>query len=240
MPLSPEERTLYGAIAALIAFVLAGGILAVANRAEEDDRRSKARRSSTDEPVVTDESPLGSGTIGPLPGVDVNTFVRSRAEALAAAAGPRIAVVSFTEYRPEAAARSSLAGTTVRSLLVAAPGGEPAVVDDVARWAEDARGAATAEKAELEKLLPTVDDPDFQRQYREDITRIGRLLRTIDPSGPIVFGALVIADAEQLRTLARAPGIRVIDVGVDATAPSEVRGLRPEEAVRAGDPPTRP
>jgi hypothetical protein len=237
-------RLVLRTIAAVVAFVLAAGVVVVAQRADRDELG--------DEPVVggAGGDPAsgfvgGDRAIGPLQGIELPTYREERRKALAEAAGRRAAVVSFARYVTEADVERLLAEVAdiePRSLLVAAPGGIPAVVDDLEDWASDQRREAKSEREELERLLPTIEDEEFLLQYRSDIDRLRRLETSVDPKGAVVFGAVVVADADDLRALAGLDGVRLVDVGVGDDVPreDEARGLRPEEVVEAGEPPSRP
>jgi hypothetical protein len=57
-----------------------------------------------------------------------------------------------------------------------------------------------------------------------------------------VFAVVVRAPVSRLRTIAKAPGVRLVDAGSSATAAPGVSytGIRPEETTKAGTPDTRP
>lgn len=186
---------------------------------------------------------VSSDPIGPAAGEEIAAYAAARAQALAGATGERAAVVSFGRYLTEAQARAALGQMRVTSLLAAPPGGTPSEVSgSVPAWVEGQVAASRSERDEIAKLLPTVDDPEFADFYREEVARLDKVIRSVDPNGPLVFGAVVRAPAAALQKLATAPDIRLVDVG---SAPelepgTVVGGLRPEEKERANDPPTRP
>lgn len=224
------ERLLLRSMGALVIFLLAAAIGVALTRDEE----IAATVASGDGRVA-----LEKGTIGPLPGATLDAYERSARRSLSQATGRRVAVVSFNRYLTETDAREIVPGA--RALLVAAPNGPPRVVDDVGIWAETERDAAEAEKAELESLIPTVEDPAFATQYRRDIARLERLLDRIDPAGRVVFGAVIEDDAVELRLIAKDGAVRLVDVArPGAGEVNTFRGLRPEERAVANDPPTRP
>lgn len=187
-------------------------------------------------------SSVASGGIGPLGGTLVADYVGRRREALAAASGRRAAVVSFASYRTVPDAKASVGGTQVARLLVALPGGPPIVTspspdEELARTAS----TLTREADEMKALGDTTDDPAFRADYEG----AARSLRTqaasaVDPRAELVFAVAVVADTRGLATLARAPGVRLVDVGRTASVPRALRGLRPEESLTAGMPPLRP
>ena len=224
------ERLLLRSVGALVVFLLAAGIgLALSGDDEIVDNVVSGEDGAT----------LEKGAIGPLPGATLEAYERSARRQLSEASGRRGAVVSFVRYLNEDDARELVPGAT--ALLVAAPYGAPRMVDDIATWAEEERAAAEAEKGELEALIPTVEDQAFATQYRRDIARLDRLLERIDPKGRIVFGAVVEADAAELRVIAKDNAVRLVDVArPKAGKVTTFRGLRPEERDVANDPPTRP
>ena len=224
------ERLILRSVGALVVFLLAAAIGVVLTRDEEI--------AST---VATGDggAALEKGTIGPLPGATLDAYERSARRALSRATGRRVAVVSFSRYLTENDAREIVPAAT--ALLVAAPHGNPRVVEDVGSWADTEREVAEAEKAELEALIPTVEDPAFATQYRRDIARLERLLDRIDPSERVVFGAVVEDDAVELRRISREGAVRLVDVArPGAGEVNTFRGLRPEERAVANEPPTRP
>lgn len=235
MTASAEERLVLRAVAALVAFLLGAAVLAATVHRDEggDDALVEA-------PGVTGP-PVSTGA--PVLGEDLAAYVAQRRHALDALRGPLAAVVSFDAYRTETDARALLEPVKVRALLVVAPGGRPAVVDGrLPAWASAERRAAQEERAALETMAASTDDEDFAAQFRADVARLDALLQGLDPAGPVVYGAVVEAPADVLRRLAGAPGVRLVDA-VGRRAPAKIEpltGIRPEETVRAGDPPTRP
>lgn len=246
MPASAEplddagaRRLVIRAMGALIAFVLAAGVAVVLNEAGGDDVVS-----SDDGGALADGERLFSGG-APLPGTEIPAYVVRRKTALARAEGRAVAAMSFTSYTTEAEARAKVEGTTVRALLVAAPGGGPSTVEgSLDRWAVRERQAAEAEREGLVRMLTDTEDPDFVAQFQADIARLAGLLQGLDPKGSVVFGAVVEGDVAALRAVAGRPGVRLVDVvarrlGGDIDI-ERVGGIRPEETTRAGDPPHRP
>lgn len=232
-------RTIVRSLAAVVALTLAGGIASAAGRISQGNDEDAAD-------VVVDTGALSPrGGLGPLPGTSVTAYVRAAASELAGVDGTRAAVVSFAEYRTPEQAAEAVAGTEVVAWLAALPGGRPqelAPDRDLATWTKGQRDEATAEKKALEQLLPTVQDPDFKRQYQADIDQLQALLAVGPDRRDVVFGALVAGRADELRTIGARAGVRMVDVAVDATPPSPTayEGIRPEETVEAGQPPVRP
>lgn len=226
------ERTVLRLFAAIVAFLLAGAALALAQREEAGSAGSPSAPPPTVAPAP--------GELGPPPGRSIAEYRAARARTLREATGRRSAIVSFDDYVDPAAARRLLAATEVRFLLVAVPGGRPQVTADVAAWLTEARAELESEREELLRLLPTVADPAFERQYRSDIARLGAALDALGGESSVVYGGIVVADARVLRDVARTPGVRLVDVAPDAEVPVVVRALRPEETRVAGVPATRP
>ena len=181
--------------------------------------------------------------IGPRPGEEIAAYAAARAQILATATGERAAVVSFGRYLTEGEARAAVGQARVTSLLVAAPGGTPAdVAEPMPAWVESQVAASRAEREEIRRLLPTVDDPEFADFYRQELTRLTKVIDSIKPDDPLVFAAVVRAPVSALKGLATRPDVRLVDVGTRAEIQpgTMVVGLRPEEKDRANDPPNRP
>ena len=232
-------RLVIRALAGVIALTLAGGAVAAAGRMNDDVDETAS------DVVVGPGALRPRGGLGPLPGTAVAAYERAAAGELASVTGRRAAVVSFEEYRTSEQATELVDGIDVVAWLVALPGGrsqELAPDRDLVAWTKGQRDEATAEKKALEQLLPTVGDPDFQRQYQADIDHLAALLAVGSERRDVVFGALVVGSGEALRRLARRSGVRLVDVHVGATPPPPTTyvGLRPEETSEAGDPSTRP
>jgi hypothetical protein len=187
-------------------------------------------------------SPAPKGGIGPLEGALVTDYLARRGDELRLATGKRAAVVSFLSYRSVGDARAAVAGTDLKRLLIALPGGPPLVAPaDPAKILADNAARLTRESDEMKGLSDTSDDPPFKADYAAEArAKRAQAAAASDPRGGIVFAAVVVADVTALRTLARGQGIRLVDVGAGAGVPSGLRGLRPEEATTAGMPANRP
>lgn len=239
---SPEEelseesarRMVLLALAALVAFVLCAGIALAITRSDEGGGDGGA--------VSAIDALAGTGA-GPLRGSDLATYMEGRNRALREARGRWVAVVSFRDYVTEGQFKALYGSLDVEAMLVATAAGEPEVVTgSLAQWATAARREAEEERRQLESMRSSTDDASFKQQFAADIERLGRLLAALDPQKPVVFGMVVSASAEQLRTLAGKPEVRLVDL-VSRDVPERLdrlRGLRPEETVKAGDPHTRP
>lgn len=222
------------AIAALVAFVLSAGIALAITRSDD---------TGDDSALVSTEAALtGTGT-GPLAGTDVATYMEGRNRALQEARGRWVAVVSFRDYISQQQFEARYESFDVKAKLVAAPAGEPEVVTgSIEQWAARARGQAEEERRQLASMRETTDDKAFQDQFAADIERLGQFLARLDPNKPVIFGMVVSASADELRALADRPETRLVDIVARRTREEldRLRGLRPEETVRAGEPRTRP
>lgn len=234
-------RLVLRVLAAVVTLTMASGIASVAGRLDDrNDAEADERDPST---IVGDLTPQGG--IGPLAGTAVAAYVRQRTSALPGVTGTRAAVVSFSSYLTPTEANDALVGVEVVHLLVAVPGGRPleaASGEKLDELVRRQRSEAEEERKALVELLPTVGDPDFKAQYEADIARLTALLAAPAKVSDVVFGAVVIGPADRLRVIATRPGVRLVDAGPDAKQPTPgtVTGLRPEEAIQAGTPETRP
>ncbi|MGQ0743129.1 MAG: hypothetical protein ACT4OS_02075 [Acidimicrobiales bacterium] len=218
---------------------------------------------------VIEADPADDG-IGPLPGADVDTYLTSRADYLAGLVGgsrsddpvigggaaprptgvvasgaeERTAVVSLESYSPEAGARRQVAGLRVVGLLVAKPGTPPAsVTEPLTQWVQQQKSRDRAERDELRRLLPTVDDPAFKADYEAELARLEASLANLDAQDELVFALVVRGTLSKLAALADDSEVRLVDVAEserETTAESILRGLRPEEKTKANTPPVRP
>lgn len=234
------RRTVRFLAVAVFVAVAGAAVFVTLYSLRDEDPSSSAGSPPAVETVVTVPPPT---EVGPASGAEVAAYVAARKAALAATTEERVAVVSLAKYSTQAQART-LAGTnTVVALLVAPPGVAPAVVTgDLAAWAKEQTAAATAERDEIRKLIPTVTDPAFKAFYTSEVARLDTALKSFAPTSAMVFGMVVRAPAAALRTLGSKAEVRLVDVAdTAAPAPDTVfRGLRPEETVRANDPPLRP
>lgn len=238
-------RLVLRAIGAAIALLVASALVAVADRVDSEDE-PRPSGTAVDDPALL----IPARGVGPLPGQPTEPYIQARTTELSRADGDgeRVAVVSFTRYVTAADVREVLGARAgdvdVEALMVAAPGGEAAVVapTGLRTWADTERRRAAEERAELERLLPTVDDADFVRTYRDDVQRLASLERNVDASGDVVFAALVVGTVDALQRMADDEDVRLVDVGRGDDMPDhdEVTALRPEETVKAGEPRYRP
>jgi hypothetical protein len=255
-------RLVVRAIAAAIALVGATAIVAVVQRWERSDDpaattatplAASSPSSSTDADADEDQAFVATRGIGPVAGQPVIAYVQARTAALSRAkpGDRRAAVVSLTHYVAAADVAGVIGkvdGVDVDAIVVAAPGGAPATVElsGLRDWATAERHRAAQERAELERLLPTVDDAEFDRTYRDDMERLHVLERDVEAAADrdVVFAVVVVGRVDQLRRLAAMPDVRLVDIGRgrDGGVPdaADVTALRPEETAKAGEPRYRP
>ena len=207
-------------------------------------RDDEPAASSAPPPVVETVTTLPPPPeVGPAPGREVPAYVTSRKAALAANREERVAVVSLAKYSTQAQLKTILGTNPVVALLVAPPGTAPAVVTgDLATWAKAQSAATQAERDEIKKLIPTVDDPAFKTFYTQEVARLEKALKAFDPSSAMIFGAVVKAPATALQALGAKADVRLVDLADTAVPATETvyRGLRPEETAKANEPPLRP
>lgn len=232
------RRLILTALGALVLFVLCAGVAVAVSRADS------GRGSGGDDGglVSASQALVGTGT-GPLNGADVATYSEGRRRALGEARGRWAAVVSLRDYVTEADFARLYGKLDVKAKLVATAGGEPELVTgSLSSWAGDARAAAEEERKQLQSMLSSTEDASFKDQFRADIQRLDQLLAALDPAKPVVFGFVVSASADELRALAAKAEIRLVDIFARRVPGdvSRLRGLRPEETVKAGEPRTRP
>lgn len=225
--------TLVVALAAVVAVVVAG--VALLTRETEDPSTVAAPASAS---------------LGPAADDDLAGYVAASQSRLGEVEGATYAVVSFDRYLTEDDARDLLGAAgegvapAIDRWLVAGVGSAPEVARTVAGWLEDdpaRRAEAEGQIVEITSLLPTVLDPEFVAFYESELDRY-RTLLDAPRADDAVFGAVVLASASDLRALAVVEGIRLVDPAGSARLAVEatVRGVRPEEIERAGNPAWRP
>ena len=231
---SPERearaarRTLVLFVAA-VAAVLVGAVIWVVDPGGHDTTSGSEGSSS-----VVD-------AIGPQPGTDLAAYVPARRQRLTEVEGRRAAVVSFTDYVTDDDVADLLGDAVdVVARLIALPGGEPRRATSVADDRAAAIAEAKAQLREISTLVPTVEDQDFAEFYRAELIRYREIVNA-GAQDDVVFGALVVGRAADLRAIGSRTGVRLVDVGGGSrfADDSVVRGVRPEETVTAGDPPFR-
>lgn len=247
--LPPAERAVLDARAArrtvqffaVALFVMVvGAVFAFTVTRERDDGRQTTGSPGT---TTAASAAAADASIGPVASSEIGLYLDERRQALAAATGERVAVVSLDAYLPEDEARARVGSLPIDALLAAAPGAHPSVVTTgLEDWAENQRKADELERAEIAKLLPTVTDPSFKQFYEAELVRLDAAIASVSPTSAVVFGLVVRAPADSLRTLATTAGVRLVDVGdgPESAPGATYRGVRPEETVKVGQPATRP
>ena len=235
------RRTVRFLAVALFVAVL-GGTLVLSLMALEGDERSPtvASEAPNVETVTTLPPPM---EVGPESGTELPAYVTARKAALGSVRDERVAVVSLAKYSTQAQAKTLVGTTPVVALLVAPPGtGPAAVTGDLAAWVKEQTAATQAERDEISKLIPTVDDPNFKKFYTEEVTRLDKALKNFSPTSAMVFGVVVKGPAAALQALGAKAEVRLVDVADTANADPKAiyRGLRPEETAKANEPPLRP
>lgn len=207
-----------------------------------NDEAPKTTTATTVAPETVTTLPAPT-EVGPASGTALPAYVTARKAELATVTDERVAVVSLAKYSTQAQAKTLLGTTPIVSLLVAPPGTEPAVVTgDLAAWVRTQTAATTAERDEIKKLIPTVDDQAFKTFYTQEVARLDKALKAFAPDSAMVFGAVVKAPPAALKALGAKAEVRLVDVAPNA-APGDntvYRGLRPEEVAKANDPAMRP
>jgi hypothetical protein len=219
-------------VAALLAGACGGGS---GNRA--------ASRTSSAPSVAADQVGAEVTEIGPAQGTPLGEYLADRQQALQAASGDRLAVVSLRRYLTERDARAVAGAAPVLVLLAALRGGQQqVVVGDVRTWVDSQKRDAITERQALQQQLQTTDDPDFAATFKADIDRLGKLIQNAQPDSPVVFGFVLRAPAATLQALARNPQVRLVDVGTSARPGPKptYTGVKPEETAKANDPLYRP
>lgn len=213
--------------------------------------------STGTEAITPKESRPKESQIGPTSAQPLAAYVPKRKELLKAKASkqPRqasFAVVSFDSYRKisevEAFLRSSRLDLVAVQMRIPLPTFDAQSVAVrqrlVTQVVAETNGQAKIDELkeeliELEKIIPTVTDPQYRAVYEADAdarrSAIG-LLRS-DPS--LIFALVVKASNANLAKAAAMAGIRLVDVAdtADITVEShDFFGLLPEDSVNASWP----
>ncbi|MEY2569817.1 MAG: hypothetical protein QOE63_167 [Acidimicrobiaceae bacterium] len=236
------ERIVWLALFSWMAVVAGLGVATIAHR---DEPASRLQPSNADNPV-------SDTAIGPAAGAEVEGYRTARRSVLATASGDdRVAVVSFTSYRSEAAARQVLsetangAGLQVAALLVATPGDGPALVTgSLADWATAERSSLQQQHDDIAQILPTVGpDKAYADFYTAELDRLTKALAGLDPAGDLVFGVVVRGPVETLQALGDRAPVRLVDIGTSGTVsddPLAYRGILPDDVTVVTKPQLRP
>ena len=217
-----------GVFVAVLGAVVAFSVYTVRN----DDGSGGPRSGAVPEAASADG-------LGPVVGTDLGPYLETARGALATATGEQAAVVSFPGYKTEAEMKRILGDLPVVSMLVALPGRPPASTANLPGWINEQKASERAERDEIRKLIPTVDDPSFKKFYTEEVARLDKAIDSVPPN--LIFAAVVRAPAPRLQALGSSPDVRMVDVArTRLAADAAYRGVRPEETAVAGEPSTRP
>lgn len=215
----------------------------------------RAAEVAAQEQSVRDPRAVGAGrdeaqVVGPRAGEDLRGYVDERAAALAAVPADQrvVAVVSLAEYAtPEEVVALLPAGTEVRfaQYRVPAEGERPLetevvgddLVGSVARAVEVVVEPILSEIVEAETLLAsgTIEDEAFAADLERRVSELEAVRNLLDSSARVVFAVVVEGEGDQLRAIAAAPEVRLVDVGDPGAevARSRFFGLVPEEREEA-------
>lgn len=189
-------------------------------------------RQAEDQPAVV--------SVGPAAGTDLAIYAKQRESDLVGRSGALSAVVSFSEYVPEAEVAALVRGMKVTAYLVTAPLHTAEVTRDVAAWRTEFREAAVADRDEITVSLQAGSDPATTASSQAALDALNVTIGALDGNIPVVFGVVIEGDAASVRRLVGKPKVRIVDPVERVVAErGAVRGARPEET-RSGEPSTRP
>lgn len=170
--------------------------------------------------------------VGPQLGADLAAYADARHEVLAQLEGDEVlrAVVSFHEF-VTVADLPVPDGVRTERLHVTLPGeGEPRVLraegarETLRTLFADGQDALDEEIGDLEELLAEdLGDPEFEQDFASELTRLQQLRASVSDDAPVVFAAVVVATAADLRDLVATPQVRLVDV---AGPPERTRDTR--------------
>lgn len=229
--LRAARRSLMLFVVALAAGLV--GLIVIANGWTDED--------ATDTRVGSGEIEA-AGSIGPDVGVEVAPYVDERAGHLREVEGRRAAVISFTGYVSGEEAATLVGDDLQReALLVALPGDSVRISGSPSDARAEAVAEAESQLEEIGSIAPTVEDGEFASFYRAELIRYRKVLAEADRTD-VVFGAVVVGRASDLRAAASRAGVRLVDVGESAEVPDPgaMSGLLPEESITTGEPAFRP
>ena len=220
-------------LVAFVVVVIAFGAAAV-NFQRYPELREQARRATENQGAPAapgDEVPGGgndttsTGTVGPVLSGDVEPYLASRREALAAAAddAERVAVVSFGAFIEPAEAAELVDGLTVQLVQYRLPERTPrpaevevaggGVVEGVAAEIDRLVASLEEEEAEVASTLESgVEDPAFRADYEARLDELVALRNTLRSDPAIVFAVVVEGPVERLRELAAEDEVRLVDL----------------------------
>lgn len=215
--------------------VLAAGAVQLQRFDDVTDRGRGASVASADE-------------VGPRIGADLTAYVAGRDELLDGYADEEVvrAVVSFTSTHDlDALPLPDAIEVEAVQLVVPAQEQDPRQLD--LRTVEDPgdvldrflAAERDALEQEIDELASTLEedlgDPDFEADFRERLVELEAARDALADAPGLVFAAIVVAPAEQLRTLRADDEVRAVDPAGPATATSGARfhGILPGDQDRA-------
>ncbi|WP_052667681.1 hypothetical protein [Nitriliruptor alkaliphilus] len=170
--------------------------------------------------------------VGPPPGADLAAYTEARHEHLAQLPADEV-VRGIASFRELVAVGDLPVDEEVRveELHVRLPAElEPRTVPAEGAGAAlralfaDGQAELDAAIADLEGLLAEdLGDAEFEREFEAELARLRELRASASDEAPVVFAAVVVASAADLRDLAADPRVRLVDV---AGPPEQTRGTR--------------
>jgi hypothetical protein len=246
-----RNRTLIGLLAALV--VLGAGAVHMQRFPELRAAQEQAGVQTVERPgraAGSPDGPDGPVTVGPPRGVDLPAYLEARSPLVAEldpAAGERLAVVSFTEFRTAEEVEALLAevGATALVAQVRIPDDtavplQTEVVGGLAASVERALEPELAELAEEERsareLLDsgTIEDEAFLADLENRVATLSTVRNVVASGAPLLFAVAVQATPSRLLALAGDPTVRLVDVGPAGADPATARlfGILPTDTDR--------
>lgn len=183
--------------------------------------------------------------VGPRLGSTPDTYLEVRGVALADQPDdvPLRAVISFRDY--VAADDLEALGVTIERLQVRLPlpddppkdveVGADGLAATLERLLEEQRRRLAEEEADVRSQVEEgVEDPDFQADYERRLDELRAARNVLGTGSPVVFAAVVVADAATLRRLADLEAVRLVDPAgpEEDTRQTQFYGLLPEDTDR--------
>lgn len=199
--------------------------------------QERARQAAEDQGVPADgeegvpggDGDAPTGAVGPLVGAQVEPYLASRTEVLAAAGEEeQVAVVSFATFLEPAEADELLDGLEVHLVQYRLPERTPRPAEVEVEG--DVDGAlqsrvdelVTELRAEEEEVASTlesgVEDEDFRADYEARLDELRGLRNTLTSDPAIAFAVVVTGPVDELRSLADDERVRVVDLAPAETA----------------------
>lgn len=190
---------------------------------------------SVDAPTTPD---VVRPSVGPPAGQPVDEYIVEKQQLLEGRAasdpsGSASSVVSLDAYRSGEQIETLLRGRRLNlvalQVRVPRPGVQPQTValrdrtptEAVEAWRQDQSSRLAEELEELEKLIPTVTDSDFKTVYEADAELHRQALSALEAGSSFVYAILIQATHRELARISKLPGVRLVDIGADASATFE-------------------